>query len=78
MAWDYTSHYGSFGSVNPQEQDELWESIQVGLGNIALTEKEITKWSLPHSQPFPWDRERKMYLTAGYHNLHCIVSLEAK
>lgn len=43
---------------------------------MALPQKFVSEKGLPHAMRFPWDDDKGVYLLQGYHNLHCLVSLD--
>ncbi|OKL58747.1 hypothetical protein UA08_06301 [Talaromyces atroroseus] len=60
-----------------EEKDALWNAIDVSDGFIAITHEEADRLGAPRSQVFPWDINKGMYVTHGYHALHCTVLLHA-
>ena len=59
---------------NDTFRDEVWKTINIDDGMIALPDDFIRDRGLPVSQRFPWDESKGIYLLHGYHNLHCVVS----
>lgn len=58
---------------NDTFRDELWQSINIDEGMIALPDEIAIEKGLPLAQRFPWDHSKGVYLLHGYHNLHCVV-----
>ena len=64
-----------FSQVDKQDQkNELWNSIDLNLGVIALSHEYSQKMELPLGLPFPWDETKSLYQLNAYHLLHCVVS----
>ena len=53
--------------------DELWGSINIDAGIVALSDDYAKEKNLPIAQRFPWDKTKGIYLLNGYHHLHCLV-----
>jgi hypothetical protein len=63
---------------NDTFRDELWQSISIDEGMIALPDEIAVEKGLPLAQRFPWDHGKGVYLLHGYHNLHCVVCYLSK
>jgi hypothetical protein len=64
-----------FSGDNYTEVNKLWyEDKEADKGVIAIDKSFAEKFGLPPSQAFPWDEEKKFYVTNGHHALHCLVS----
>ena len=61
-------------SENATVADQAWEDINIDIGTIALDNNYAQRLNLPAAQPFPWDESKGIYLLAGFHDLHCLVS----
>ncbi|KAL8882370.1 MAG: hypothetical protein Q9192_007594 [Flavoplaca navasiana] len=61
---------------NHTRRQELWDNINFDAGMIYITPEHATSMDLPPAQDFPWDPELKVYLLNGYHNLHCLHSIQ--
>ncbi|KAL1965583.1 hypothetical protein VTN77DRAFT_5667 [Rasamsonia byssochlamydoides] len=72
--FDWESEYGP-SSENRTRQDELWESLAISPGMVALTDDFARSKGLHLSQRFPWDQSRGIYLLNGYHKLHCLKKI---
>lgn len=60
---------------NETQRDELWESIDINIGIVALDQDLITAQKLPLSMEFPWDSSKNVYSTTAHHQLHCLKKL---
>lgn len=70
--YDWESGYGPHNK-NQTLQDELWESMRISPGVVALTDDYARSKGLHLSQRFPWDENYGIYFISGYHKLHCLV-----
>lgn len=61
---------------NHTRRQELWDNINFDAGMIYITPEHAADMELPPAQDFPWDPELKVYLLNGYHNLHCLQSIQ--
>ncbi|KAI4193267.1 MAG: hypothetical protein LQ346_003962, partial [Caloplaca aetnensis] len=61
---------------NHTRTQELWDNINFDAGMIYITPEHAAHMGLPPAQDFPWDPELKVYLLNGYHNLHCLQSIQ--
>ena len=61
------------GNKNESDRSVRWEKLEVSAGMVALDNQLIAKHGLPSAQPFPWDKNRSLYLLNGHHSLHCMV-----
>lgn len=73
IPFHYTSEY-SDDNHTLEEKDALWNAIDISDGYVAITHDEADSLGLPRSKVFPWDVNKGMYVTHGYHALHCTVS----
>lgn len=72
---DYEEPYvkvTSYSSSNQSLQDELWNSINVDHGVVALPDSWVAEHGLRTAQRFPWDQTKGVYLLHGFHDLHCL------
>ena len=53
----------------------LWNTPDLNVGMIALTDEYSKSKHLPRAQRYPWDYNKGLYYIHGYHNLHCLVML---
>ena len=60
-------------TLNMSENDELWGSIAISPGVVALEHSLTDAVSLPRGDAFPWDSDKSVYILDSYHNLHCLV-----
>lgn len=44
-------------------------------GFLALDEDYAIAQGLPHSQRWPWDLSKGVYIMTSSHELHCVVSI---
>ncbi|KAI0398554.1 hypothetical protein F5Y17DRAFT_411055 [Xylariaceae sp. FL0594] len=51
--------------------DKLWDDMDVNLGIIQLPKDE----HMGHTQTFPWDQSRGLYMLDSYHTLHCLKNI---
>jgi len=58
---------------NNTARDELWETLAIDRGAVAVDQETIEKHDLPDSMVFPWDTTKKVYIINAYHQLHCLV-----
>ncbi|MCJ1353604.1 MAG: hypothetical protein MMC33_003591 [Icmadophila ericetorum] len=66
-----------FSQVDKQDQkNELWNSIDLNLGVIALSHEYSQKMELPLGLPFPWDETKSLYQLNAYHLLHCVKKIQ--
>lgn len=72
--YDWMSDYGPHNK-NQTLQDELWESLRISPGVVALSDDFARSKGLHLSQRFPWDENYGIYFISGYHKLHCLVCL---
>ena len=70
VPWTSKSVY--FGEDNTLA-DQMWESISIDNGTVALDDSYIGRMGLPLSQRFPWDDSKGIYLLNGFHSMHCLV-----
>lgn len=57
-----------------ERADDLWASINIDAGVVALSDSFVSAKGLPEAMRFPWDHTRGIYFVNAYHNLHCLVS----
>ncbi|KAJ5504750.1 hypothetical protein N7463_007624 [Penicillium fimorum] len=62
---DYSSH-------NTTLADNLWHSINIDSGVVALPDSFAASHDLRTAQRFPWDTSKGIYILHGFHNLHCL------
>jgi len=57
--------------------DEEWSQLfPAGGGSVALTSDFIQQHGIAaNAAPTPEDPDKRIYLIAGYHQLHCLVSI---
>ena len=71
----YVRH-SEFASTNRTIQDSAWESdprMRTWEAFISLNDESATSKGLPHSQRWPWDHNKGVYIFSGAHELHCTV-----
>ncbi|KAI1801823.1 hypothetical protein F4811DRAFT_532470 [Daldinia bambusicola] len=61
-----------YSSDNDTLQDQLWHSINVDYGVVALSDAWAARHGLRAAQRFPWDPTKGIYILHGFHNLHCL------
>jgi hypothetical protein len=66
-----------FDSMNRTVQDAAWDRVDIEPWNgfVALDEDYTIMQGLPHSQRWPWDLSKGVYILTSSHELHCVVSL---
>ncbi|KAL8991213.1 MAG: hypothetical protein Q9169_007919 [Polycauliona sp. 2 TL-2023] len=70
-------HSTEFSATEDQTRlQQLWDDINFDAGMIYITPEHAKSMELPPAQDFPWDPELKVYLLNGYHNLHCLQSIQ--
>ncbi|KAL1984942.1 hypothetical protein VTN96DRAFT_8498 [Rasamsonia emersonii] len=72
--YDWMSDYGPHNK-NQTLQDELWESLRISPGVVALSDDFARSKGLHLSQRFPWDENYGIYFISGYHKLHCLKKI---
>lgn len=62
--------------MNRTVQDAAWGHVDVEPWNgfVALDEDYTIAEGLPHSQRWPWDSSKGVYIMTSSHELHCVVS----
>ncbi|KAF2151899.1 hypothetical protein K461DRAFT_322042 [Myriangium duriaei CBS 260.36] len=70
---DHTDHE----STNRTLQDVAWSErdLQLGPGMVALEDQYASSLGLPHSQRYPWDHDKGVYVLMSTHELHCLHAL---
>lgn len=65
-----------YDSLNRTVQDAAWNDrdIEPWNGFLALDEDYAIAQGLPHSQRWPWDLSKGVYVLTSAHELHCVVS----
>ncbi|KAI0473568.1 hypothetical protein GGR56DRAFT_648010 [Xylariaceae sp. FL0804] len=65
---------GDFDSLNRTVQDAAWENVDMEPWNgfLALDDSYATAQGLPHSQRWPWDSSKGVYIMTSSHELHCV------
>lgn len=71
----YSTGYGPKEATNHSYADELWESIDIDAGVVALPHGWAAQHNLAPSQPFPWDKSKGVYVINSFHTLHCLKNL---
>ena len=66
-------YHSPYESKNETLADELWNSISIDPGVVALSDGYVEEMRLPKAQRFPWDDSKGIYLLNAYHNMHCLV-----
>ncbi|KAI0391213.1 hypothetical protein F5Y17DRAFT_441631 [Xylariaceae sp. FL0594] len=63
-----------YDSVNRTIQDAAWGHVDVEPWNgfVALDEDYAMGVGLPHSQRWPWDLSKGVYILSSSHELHCV------
>ncbi|KAI1089106.1 hypothetical protein F5B19DRAFT_468783 [Rostrohypoxylon terebratum] len=61
-----------YSSQNDTLQDQLWDSINIDSGVVALSDSWAAQHNLRTAQRFPWDQTKGIYILHGFHNLHCL------
>ncbi|KAI1813601.1 hypothetical protein GGS20DRAFT_472733 [Poronia punctata] len=63
-----------YDSVNRTIQDAAWGQVEVEPWNgfVALEEEYAMTKNLPHSQRWPWDLSKGVYILSSSHELHCV------
>ncbi|KAI1292917.1 hypothetical protein F5Y03DRAFT_402730 [Xylaria venustula] len=66
-----------FDSLNRTVQDAAWGHVDIEPWNgfIALDEDYTIAQELPHSQRWPWDSNKGVYIMTSSHELHCVRAL---
>jgi Mycotoxin biosynthesis protein UstYa len=62
----------AYTSANDTLQSQLWQSINIDAGVVALSDAWAAQHGLRSAQRFPWDASKGIYLLHGFHNLHCL------
>ncbi|OTA55903.1 hypothetical protein K449DRAFT_452416 [Hypoxylon sp. EC38] len=64
----------NFDSMNRTIQDAAWNHVDIEPWNgfVALDENYALSQGLPHSQRWPWDLSKGVYIMTSSHELHCI------
>ncbi|KAI0006528.1 hypothetical protein F4779DRAFT_632940 [Xylariaceae sp. FL0662B] len=64
----------NFDSPNRTIQDAAWGHVDVEPWNgfVALDENYAIAQGLPHSQRWPWDLSKGVYIMTSSHELHCV------
>ncbi|KAI2617255.1 hypothetical protein GGS26DRAFT_413406 [Hypomontagnella submonticulosa] len=63
-----------FDSTNRTVQNAAWSHVDVEPWNgfVALDEDYTIAQGLPHSQRWPWDLSKGVYIMTSSHELHCV------
>lgn len=61
-----------YSSSNTTLADDLWHSINIDNGVVALSDSFAASRNLRTAQRFPWDTTKGIYILHGFHNLHCL------
>ncbi|KAL3478696.1 hypothetical protein BJX99DRAFT_224186 [Aspergillus californicus] len=61
-----------YSSLNNTLADNLWHSINIDSGVVALPDSFAASHNLRKAQRFPWDTSKGIYILHGFHNLHCL------
>jgi hypothetical protein len=64
---------GPYFEEDELSSDQVWESISIDAGAVALTDDYVSEKGLPTSQRFPWDDTKGIYNLNAYNSLHCLV-----
>lgn len=64
-----------YRSRNNTVADAAWDSIETGVGLVAVEKDWATAQGLPIGWLWPLDRSKAVFAVAAYHPLHCVVSL---
>ncbi|KAI0158123.1 hypothetical protein GGR57DRAFT_459082 [Xylariaceae sp. FL1272] len=64
----------NFDSMNRTVQDTAWNNVDMEPWNgfLALDEHYAIDRDLPHSQRWPWDHSKGVYIMTSSHELHCV------
>lgn len=64
-------------STNRTIQDAAWSDrdLESWHGMVALDDNHAASLDLPHSQRWPWDQFKGVYILTGAHELHCLRAL---
>lgn len=65
-----------FDSTNRTIQDAVWDGADMKVWDtiLALDEHYAINQGLPHSQRWPWDENKGVYIMHSTHHIHCTVS----
>lgn len=61
-----------YSSSNITLANNLWHSINIDSGVVALPDTFAASHKLRTAQRFPWDTTKGIYIIHGLHNLHCL------
>lgn len=66
--------HSDFDSLNRTVQDAAWDHVDIEPWNgfVALDEDYTVAQGLPHSQRWPWDLSKGVYIMTSSHELHCV------
>lgn len=69
------NYFDDFQSVDHAVQDAAWDGGDFDPWDavVALDEDLSIQLGLPHSQRWPWDLGKDVYITIAAHELHCLV-----
>jgi hypothetical protein len=62
---------------NTTEVDELWNSFDSDRGWVSLPHTWAAKNDISEGLPLPDAPEMGLFILDGYHQMHCLVSLQA-
>ena len=57
--------------------DQMWNSLSIDNGTVALDDSYVVQMRIPLSQRFPWDDSKGIYLLNGFHSMHCLVRVSS-
>lgn len=68
-------HEVDYNSLNRTLQDAAWNhpALEPWSLFVALDEEYAISQDLPHSQRWPWDVSKGVYIPTVAHELHCVV-----
>ncbi|KAI0484787.1 hypothetical protein GGR56DRAFT_43162 [Xylariaceae sp. FL0804] len=71
------NYFDDFQSEDRAVQDAAWDGgdFDAEVGIVALEEDLTRQLGLRHSQRWPWDSRKGVYVTIAAHELHCLRAL---
>ncbi|KAI1260707.1 hypothetical protein F5Y18DRAFT_244934 [Xylariaceae sp. FL1019] len=77
LRWDKATEIladSDYSSINRTVQDAAWSDVDLEPWNgfLALDEDYTIAQGLPHSQRWPWDSLKGVYIMTSSHELHCV------
>ena len=76
LPWPY-SEATPHASTNRTIQDNAWDDpdLMPWAAFVALEDSYSTSVGLAHSQRWPWDASKGVYIVAAGHEMHCLVKI---